>query len=104
MSTRFFSVPGATLSLLCKSSGKWGIYINSPHFTKGQLLHEASWLADFLEILVDYEGFFMFDTKEKMEECYEMTPGNSNIFLMTCGPDGQIIAENRDFKKTIEAR
>lgn len=96
------------LQKLCKVTNKWGLYIGLPE--SGEISLAAPYLDndDYAteQIRCDEEGWLLFDTEEEMEKYYYMTvgddgptklnsySGNTRIYALTCGPDGQLLNEN----------
>ncbi len=99
-----------TLQVLCKSTCKWGMYIS--FFVPEHEEDEAELAAPYLnlekhmQIIIDGNGYLLFDTKEEMEEKFWMTVGDdgptetnkydggTRVYALTCGPDGQLLNEN----------
>jgi hypothetical protein len=98
---------------LCKETKKWGMYISITCFDDS-VREEPEKAALYLDwdneehtqIMCNGSGFFLFDTEGEMEEYYQQTVGddgptklnsyngNTRIYALTCGPDGQTLNEN----------
>ena len=105
----------------CKGAAKWGVYISifvgdvSISKDDGELNDEIDEvltalpflnLRDHIQIILDNQGWFLFDTREEMETVYwqcigddgpnENNPytGPVNVYALTCDPTGQSLNEN----------
>lgn len=112
--SKVFNVGGEngipTLSSLCKSTGKWGMFIRL--IGKNAPIEEYIKAAPYLKseendsILVNGFGYFLFDHEDDMEYAYDLTVGEAGptewndykgpaiVNAVTCGPQGILINEN----------
>jgi len=100
---------GKILSKLCKLSKKFGMYIN---FDKDQIWSEICEAAPYLDfekhiqILMDGHAWILFDSENKMLDCYNRTVGDdgptdqnpyngrANVYALTCSSEGNLENEN----------
>lgn len=104
------------LSLACKASQKWGMYISfswtwsdeevASH--PNELLKAAPYLnyPEHAQLLLGKGGWLLFDDEEEMHDAYEQTVGDDGptqlnpyhgpvrAYAVTCGPDGVARNEN----------
>ena len=107
---------------LCKAEQKWGLYISIGSLTEDvsnllqspSVIHETvqacpilDWnIHEHAQIILDGEGWFLFDTQEECEKAFWSTVGDDGptlsnlydgpmrVYALTCGPDGQLRNEN----------
>jgi hypothetical protein len=97
------------LSKLCKLSKKFGMYIG---FAEDQSWAEICEAAPYLnlykheQVLMDGHGWILFDSENKMLDCYNRTVGddgptnlnpyngNATVYALTCSPTGELLNEN----------
>ena len=110
----------STLTTLCKSTKKWGIYFNIfvPDMPGGngftEVIKAAPWidlnndLDNHMQSLGDGSGYLLFDSEKEMENIYYQTIGDdgpreqytnkyngpAKVYMLTCNPDGQTMNEN----------
>lgn len=100
--------------LLCKSTNKWGMYISwypgdDINYVDPKEVYKAAPYLNFddhTQLLVDAEGFLLFDTEEEMCHYYNMTVGDDgpthlnpydgplSVYARTCNPNGELLNEN----------
>ncbi len=97
------------LERLCKETKKYGMYIS---FSEDDEWAEVKKAAPYLsgeecyQILVDCEGWLLFDSEEEMMKHYDQTvgddgptelnnyTGSASVYAVTCNHHGQIETEN----------
>lgn len=102
-----------TLSQLCKSSKKYGMFISFIYSEEIEeyyleLFEAAPYLRDDdinSSILGDEFGYFLFENEDEMNKYYLQTKGDSpnkknkyngkvKVYAITCDPTGQLLNSN----------
>ena len=97
------------LSVICKKSKKFGMYIN---FYEDQEYSDTMKAAPYLDFLTHYQVFcdcqawLLFDTEKEMLDYYDKTVGDdgptklnqykgkATVYALTCSPAGELLNEN----------
>ena len=100
------------LEALCIATKKWGLFISIFDDDNPVLFQEIVKAASFLDydnhgqIIVDKEGWFLFNSEKDMEEAYSKCVGRDGptklnsyegdvvVYALTCDPEGYLITEN----------
>jgi len=106
---------GAILTYVCRSSGKWGLYISfDPSLPTEEIAKAAPYLGeesdldigDRLTILGEGQGTLLFDTYAEMRRHFNMTVGDdgptstnsydgeARVYALTCSPTEGLQTEN----------
>ncbi len=95
------------LTRLCKEAKKYGMYVSfSEEDQWVDVISAAPYLKDKDQIIVDCEGWLLFDTEEEMNNYYNQTVGDdgptelnnydgpARVYALTCNLHGQLENEN----------
>lgn len=105
------------MKMYCHAKNKWAVYYSGLRVGEPRSSNADAWATyleeqkkalifldpeadDYHQIMMDGEGFSIFDTKEEMEAFYDMIVGDDGptksnpyngpirVYALTCGPNG----------------
>lgn len=94
------------MEMVCKSQNKYGLFISfSVEAEWEKIFKSAPYLShyqsheNFHQCLFNCEAFFLFDTEEEMDKCFNVTicdcpnEDQTSVYAISFGPEG-ILSEN----------